>query len=58
MRFYKIEKTDNANHYGDYKYRFRSLYNSCVGSWSYKKEKAVEDGESHRDLVFLIHGLK
>lgn len=32
-------------------YRFKSLFNGCVGSWNATREKAVRDGEAHAALI-------
>ena len=52
---YTIEKTHNANYYGDHKYRFRSLINNCVGAWLYDKNIALNQGEQHALLMLEIY---
>jgi len=37
IKIYTIEKQDSSQ-YSSERYRFRSLYNSCIGSWQFKKK--------------------
>ena len=39
------------------KYRFKSLYNSCVGTRCFHKKDAIEQGEAHAKLLILVHKL-
>lgn len=39
------------------KYRFKSLYNSCVGTRCFHKKDAIEQGEAHAKLIILVHKL-
>jgi len=45
--YYVIERNDTRYP----SYRFRSLFNGCVGSWNEIREKAVKDGEAHAALI-------
>ena len=58
IEFYRIEKTKQSNYFGDHKYRFRSLFNSSIGEWHYDKKKALEDGENHKSIIWLIYDIK
>lgn len=50
MRYYSIEsKTDYHGH----RYRFRSLYNSCVGSWCREREDVIKQGEDHKTHQYI-----
>ena len=49
IEYYTIESSYEGN--GRTEYRFRSLFNNCVGSWSSIKEKAIEQGEKHKRLI-------
>ena len=54
MKLYCIES--HADYYGDH-FRYRSLYNGAVGSWHCKaKDKAIEDGEKHQEIILMLHG--
>ena len=51
---YNIEK--RSNYYGDIEYRFVSIYNSCKGTWTFKREEAINDGERHQNILCNING--
>jgi hypothetical protein len=50
MKFYTIELEERNE-----RHRFRSLYNSCIGSWRVHKADAIEDGEKHKALILALH---
>ena len=54
-KIYGIEKS-KADYYGTHQFRFHSLYNGTRGSWSYKKENAITQGERHQEIVLMLHG--
>ena len=58
MKIYGIEETERADYYGSHKYRFYSYFNGTRGAWTYKKEKAIQDGEHHAKLIKAVHGLE
>ena len=39
------------NYYGNYQYRFYSLFNDARGAWSYDKKEAINDGKIHQELI-------
>lgn len=45
--YYVIERNDSRYP----SYRFRSLFNGCVGSWNATREKAEKEGEAHAVLI-------
>lgn len=49
MKIYQIEVESNEL-YG-HRYRFKSLYNDCVGIWRFKEEEAKKDGEDHQRII-------
>lgn len=53
MRLYGVESRRISGAYRDdtEQYRFYSLYNSARGSWNYKKEDAIEEGEMHQVII-------
>lgn len=57
MEIYTIEQGDfdGAYHNDTTKYRFRSLYNGCVGNWCYSKKEADEEGRSHQKIIEKLH---
>ena len=55
IKFYVIEEVEN--YYGDFKYRFISLFNGTRGIWHYKKDAAIAEGEAHERIIKTIYGL-
>jgi hypothetical protein len=49
MKLFTIEQV------GDY-YRFRSLYNNCVGCKYPDPKRAQEEGDAHGKLILALHG--
>lgn len=47
--YYVIEGRNKG--YGDFEYRFRSLFNDCVGSWKSFRDDAIKQGEAHARLI-------
>ena len=54
-KIFGIEKS-GADFYGVFKYRFWSLYNGTRGAWTFNKNTAIEQGERHQKLIFILHG--
>lgn len=50
MRIFAIE-TLNGRYTS---YRFRSLFNECVGTWCSSKGEAIKDGEKHQKIIEAI----
>jgi hypothetical protein len=48
MKIYIIEEAPDT--YYKY-YRFKSLYNDCIGSWINSKEKAIAQGDLHQKII-------
>ena len=48
---YYIIETHCKDCYKNFEYRFRSLFNGCVGSWKYLRCEAVEQGEAHAKII-------
>ena len=48
MKIFSIEQNKDGG------YRFRSLFNECVGTWCSYKAEAIEDGEKHQKIIEAI----
>lgn len=46
-KYYVIERKDDMYT----SYRFKSLFNGCIGSWQTTRKGAVKDGEAHAELI-------
>ena len=55
-KIYVIEST--ASLYGGVSYRFRSLFDSTIGSWNKNKEGAEEEGEKHQRIITQVYKVK
>jgi len=55
-KIYVIEST--ASLYGGVSYRFRSLFNSTIGSWNKNKEGAEEEGKIHQRIIMQVYKIK
>lgn len=52
--WYRIEEGHDGVFYPNH--RFVSLVNGARGTWTTKKE-AIEEGETHKELLCLLHGV-
>lgn len=58
MKIYEIESNEPLTCRDTYeKFRFRSLYNDCVGRWCVTKKVAEEEGEKHQAIIQAIYSL-
>lgn len=46
--YYSIESKDT--YYGDV-FRFRSLFNDAIGTWTYNQDYAIYQGKQHTKLI-------
>ena len=53
IKFYSLERKEEPGK--DYEYRFRSLFNNCIGSWKKSPGEAEFDGEQHTKVVKYVY---
>jgi len=52
MKFYTLEELVKGF---EKKYRFRSLFNGCVGTWQTSPTNARNDAQKHKQLVLFLY---
>ena len=55
IKLYKIEKAEEYHYEKHEAYRFRSLFNGCVGMWHSNIEEAMKEGEIHQRLLMIAY---
>lgn len=53
MKIYIIES--KFDEFGEYTYRYKSLYNGATGNWFDTEQEAGQQGKQHQKIIEKIH---